>query len=97
MPSKRYRPPKVLKEWIRDESQGDLCQLIVFDNESVCSAIGSLAHSSGSKSCSWSAFTKGEMHELVISTVGYQALNEAVEFISNQTKAKEKKWWKFWR
>lgn len=96
MKNPRYRPPKILKQWVHDIPDGELYELMVFDNGSVCSACGRYAHSSGSTTCTWGEFVEGKMHDLVARTVGHQALNEAITFVSSQIKSGEKRWWQFW-
>lgn len=77
----QYVPPKALREWVRDIPEGELYGLSVFDDRTVCSAVGRYAHSSGSRSCSWEEFCDGNLDELVLKTQGQQTLGEVKAFV----------------
>lgn len=76
-----YRPPEALREWTLDIPDGAFYQLFVFDNRTVCSAVGRYAHSSGSSSCSWDEFLDGSLNDLVRSKMGVGVLSEALSYI----------------
>ena len=76
-----YRPPQKVREWTRDIADGELYQLTVFDNRTVCLASGRFAHSSGSKACSWEEFLAGSLNEIVLATMEHDALDEAIALV----------------
>ena len=76
-----YVPPKVLREWQLDISGGELHQLYVLDDRTICSAVGRYSHGSGSTTCSWDEFLDGALHGLVQDKMGPLVLGEAVAFI----------------
>ena len=82
-----YKPPKVLREWTLDVPGGELSQLFVFDNLTVCSAVGRYAHSSGSRTCSWSEFLAGTLNGVVKDKMGSSVLGEALTFIQGASRA----------
>ena len=71
-----YKQPSPLYEWKIDEPGKELNLVKILDNETVLSAYGRYAHSSGSKSVSWQEFLDGEMNELVEKTMGPKVLTE---------------------
>lgn len=77
----QYVPPKVLHKWILDIPGGELYELSVFDDRTVCSAVGRYAQSSGSKSCSWEEFRGGDLNDLIMRTQGQQTLTEVKYFL----------------
>jgi hypothetical protein len=79
-----YRPPRELKKWMNDIPNGELYVLAVLDNRTVCSSSGRYAHSSGSMSCTWEEFVGGEMHDLVIKTMGEAILAEAISRVTSE-------------
>lgn len=95
-----YKRPTILREWTLDIQGGELYMLYIRDDQTVVSAVGRYAHSSGSSQCSWDDFLGGKFDDLVIETMGIESLNEAKSFICNyQTPSsvtKKKQWWKFW-
>ncbi|MBV1776853.1 hypothetical protein KSF73_14140 [Burkholderiaceae bacterium DAT-1] len=93
MKNPHYRTPKVLKHWLNDVPGGELYELLVLDNGTVCSACGRYAHSSGSTTCTWREFLEGEMNDLAAGTVGQLALAEALTFVSIQIRTSARKWW----
>jgi len=78
-----YQQPKVLREWALDVPNGELYQCLVYDNGSVCSAVGRYAHSSGSSTCTWAQFLAGSLNDTVGKTMGAQTLSEALAFVSD--------------
>ena len=82
-----YKPPKILREWTRDIPGGDLYQLFVFDNKTVCSAVGRYAHSSGSRSCSWAEFLAGSLNGVVQDKMGPPVFCEALAFVRGSNHA----------
>jgi hypothetical protein len=76
-----YKPPRVLREWTLDIPSGDIYQLFVLDNLTVCSAVGRYAHSSGSRTCSWAEFLDGSLNDLVGDKMGSGVLGEALAFV----------------
>jgi hypothetical protein len=87
---------QVLERWVNDIPDGDLYELIIFDNHTIFLCCGRFAHSSGSKFCSWDEFIEGNMQDDVIRSVGLQALQEAQEFLSRQKNKERNTWWQFW-
>ena len=63
-------------EWKVDEPDKELYLAQILDNETVLSAYGRYAHSSGSKAVSWQEFLNGEMNELIEKTMGANVLAE---------------------
>ena len=78
-----YRQPAALREWTLDVPNGELYQLFVYDNETVCSAVGRYAHSSGSSACSWHQFLTGSLNDAVRKMMGTQTLDEALAFVAS--------------
>ena len=76
-----YRPPKKLREWIRDIADGELYQFMAFDNRTVCLAVGRFAHSSDSRTCSWAEYLAGSLNDAVRDTMGQTVLSEALAFV----------------
>lgn len=76
-----YKPPTILRRWALDIPDGELYELFVFDDLTVCSAVGRYAHSSGSKSSSWPDFLAGSLDDLVLTTMGPRVLSEARAFV----------------
>lgn len=84
MSTNNYRPPSKLKDWVNDIPNGERYELAVLDNQTICTSYGRYAHSSGSMSCSWEEFVRGEMHNLVTKTMGEAILAEAISFVTSQ-------------
>ncbi|PMN74203.1 hypothetical protein [Enterovibrio norvegicus] len=80
-----YKRPIPLCEWKIDEPDKELYLTQILDNETVLSAYGRYAHSSGSKSVSWQEFLDGEMNELVEKTMGIKVLTELLEKLKGLT------------
>ena len=76
-----YTPPKILRKWTLDIPGGELYELFVFDDETVCSAVGRYAHSSGSAFSSWGEFLSGSLNDLVRQEMGPDFLMEALAFV----------------
>ncbi|ACA87755.1 hypothetical protein [Shewanella woodyi] len=81
-----YKQPKPLFEWKIDESDKELYLASILDDETILSAYGRYAHSSGSKLVSWQEFLAGEMNELVEKTMGEEVLMELLTQLKNLTK-----------
>ena len=96
MQSSGYRPPKILKKWVRDIPNGDLHELMIFDNGTVCLAGGRTAHSSGSSACSWQEFLGGKLHSQVESAFGAEVLAKSVKYVRGIVGSSRKRWWQFW-
>lgn len=79
--SQKYVPPQAIRKWERDIPGGELYQFIVFDNGTVCAAYGRYSHSSGASQCGWAEFERGQLNELVRSTMGESVLTEALAVI----------------
>lgn len=77
-----YVPPKPLREWRFDDPARELYQLLVMDDQTVCSAFGRYAHSSGATACSWSDFVAGALDDVVTGAHGANVLTEAREFVA---------------
>jgi len=77
-----YVPPKPLREWRLDDPTSELYQLLVMDDQTVLSAYGRYAHSSGSTACSWSDFVAGAIDDVVTRTQGVEVLTEARQFVA---------------
>lgn len=75
----RYTPPKTLRSWTLDIPGGDLYELFLFDNGTLCAASGRVAHASGSSQCSWQEFEQGKLHDLIRRTMGDAVLAEALD------------------
>jgi hypothetical protein len=84
MSAHNYRTPSKLKEWVNDMPNGELYELAVLDNRTICSSSGRYAHSSGSMSCTWEEFVRGEMHDLVTKTMGEAILAEAISLATSR-------------
>lgn len=76
-----YKPPQMLREWVRDIAKGELYQLTALDNRTVCITVGRFAHSSGSRACSWAEFLAGSLNDTIRDTMGQGVLNEVLEFV----------------
>ncbi len=81
----KYKQPKPLFEWKIDEPDKELYLVAILDNETVLSAYGRYAHSSGSKFVSWKQFLSGEMNDLVEKTMGKQVLIELISQLNRLT------------
>lgn len=79
-----YVPPKPLREWRFDDPVSELYQLLVMDDQTVRSASGRYAHSSGSTACSWSDFVAGALDDVVTKAHGVDVLTEAREFVAQK-------------
>lgn len=75
-----YVQPKVLRWRSFDHAWSERYQLFVFDNDTVCSAVGRVAHSSGSTSCAWVEFLARARDELVASRIGLRVLGGSQGF-----------------
>lgn len=84
-------PPRTLKEWLNDIPNGGLYGITVFDNQTVCTWCGRYAHSSGSASCTWTAFIEGELHGVVVETMGKDVLDRALSFVTSELSKTERK------
>jgi hypothetical protein len=81
-----YKQPKSLFEWKIDEPDKELYLASILDDETILSAYGRYAHSSGSKLVSWQEFLAGEMNELVEKTMGEKVLMELLDKLRDITK-----------
>lgn len=79
--TQKYVPPQAIRKWERDVPGGELYQLMVFNNQTVCAASGRYAHSSGSSQCGWEEFELGQLNELVRTTMGENVLAEALAVV----------------
>lgn len=81
----KYVPPTILKKWINDIPGGDLHEAFIQDDNSVWSAGGRYAHSSGSTKVTWQEFKSGKLDETIRKTMGEAVLAEMHEFIDTRT------------
>ena len=82
-----YKPPRALREWARDIPGGELYQLYVFDDRTVCAVVGRYSHSSGSTTCTWEEFLAGSLAGVVQATMGADILGEACAYVSSLVRA----------
>lgn len=82
-----YSPPSVLRQWSSDDPAGELHQLSVLDDRTVCCAYGRYAHASGSTACSWLEFIEGRLDGVVLQELGAATLFQAREFVVNAARA----------
>lgn len=82
-----YTPPKTLRSWTLDIPGGDLYELFLFENGTICAATGRYAHASGSTQCSWKEFSEGKLHDLIRRTMGDAVLTEALDALRAATPA----------
>ena len=73
-----YVPPKTLHKWTNDIPGGELHEVFILDNRTVCSTAGRYSHSSGSSSCGWDAFLDGRLNEVVQRTMGEPIFQEVL-------------------
>lgn len=78
-PKKKYQAPRVIREWILDDPEGELYVVYITSDQKAWSACGRYAHSSGSASTTWSDFLLGDLNELVRRTMGQKVLEEMRE------------------
>ncbi|EPF74355.1 hypothetical protein GCM10025882_14840 [Acinetobacter gyllenbergii] len=64
-PKQQYQAPRVIREWILDDPEGELYLASITSDQKVWSACGRYALSSGSTSTTWSDFLAGDLNELV--------------------------------
>ncbi|NAR99923.1 hypothetical protein [Acinetobacter haemolyticus] len=83
-PKKKYQAPRVIREWILDDPEGELYVVYITSDQKVWSACGRYAHSSGSASTTWSDFLLGDLNELVRTTMGQKVLDEMIECLKQQ-------------
>ncbi len=81
-----YKQPKPLFEWKIDEPDKELYLASILDDETILSAYGRNAHSSGSKLVSWKEFLAGEMNDLVEKTMGEKILVDLLDKLENLNK-----------
>jgi hypothetical protein len=79
-----YVPPRSIRQWRNDIEGGELYELHIFNNQTVCLASGRYAHSSGSSSCTWQEFLSGQLHEGIAKSMGSEILAEAQKFVRAQ-------------
>jgi len=82
-----YSRPNVLRQWSSDDPAGELHQLSVLDDQTVCCAYGRYAHSSGSTTCSWLEFIEGRLDGVVLQAHGAVTLAQARDFVVNAARA----------
>lgn len=78
-PKKKYQAPRVIREWILDDPEGELYVAYITSDQKVWSACGRYAMSSGSTSTTWSNFLAGDLNDLVRRTMGQKVLEEMRE------------------
>lgn len=78
-------PPTILKKWINDIPGGELYEAFIQDDNSVWSACGRYAHSSGSMKVTWQEFKTGKLDDTIKNTMGETVLAEMHEFIKTRT------------
>ncbi|WAU76679.1 hypothetical protein [Acinetobacter sp. TR3] len=83
-PKKKYKAPRVIREWILDDPEGELYLASITSDQKVWSACGRYAHSSGSTSTTWSCFLAGDLNEVVRTTMGQKVLDEMIECLKQQ-------------
>lgn len=83
-PKKKYQAPRVIREWILDNPEGELYVAFITADQNVWSACGRYAHSSGSTSTTWSGFLAGDLNEVVRTTMGQKVLDEMIEYLKQQ-------------
>ncbi|MEG2883810.1 MAG: hypothetical protein RR884_04395, partial [Acinetobacter sp.] len=76
--------PRVIREWILDDPEGELYVAFITSDQKVWSASGCYAHSSGSTSTTWSGFLSGDLNDLVRKTMGQKVLDEMSECLKQQ-------------
>ena len=80
----QYQAPRVIREWILDNPEGELYVSFITADQKVWSACGRYAMSSGSTSTTWSGFLSGDLNELVRETMGQDVLEEMIECLKQQ-------------
>ena len=75
---------RVIREWILDDPEGELCVAFITSDQKVWSAFGRYAHSSGSISTTWSGFLSGDLNDLVRKTMGQKVLDEIIECLKQK-------------
>ncbi|WP_332606376.1 hypothetical protein [Acinetobacter sp. ESBL14] len=83
-PKQQYQAPRVIREWILDDPEGELYLASITSDQKVWSACGRYALSSGSTSTTWSDFLAGDLNELVRTTMGQKVLDEMIECLKQQ-------------
>ena len=83
-PKQQYQAPRVIREWIQDDPDGELYVAFITSDKKVWSTSGRYAHSSGSTSTTWSGFLAGDLNELVRRTMGKNVLEEMLECLKQQ-------------
>ena len=81
---KQNQEPRVVREWILDDPDGELYVAFITSDKKVWSTSGRYAHSSGSRSTTWSGFLAGDLNELVRRTLGKNVLEEMLECLKQQ-------------
>lgn len=81
-----YKPPKILKKWTLDISNGELYELFIFDNHTICSAVGRYGHSSGATNFTWQQLLNDEFDSHIIEIFGNNTLQEVKIFIQLKSK-----------
>ncbi|MCU4387678.1 hypothetical protein KTH40_08670 [Acinetobacter haemolyticus] len=85
---KKYREkdqaPRVIREWILDDPEGELYVVYITSDQKVWSACGRYAMSSGSTSTTWSNFLAGDLNDLVRRTMGQKVLEAMRECLKQQ-------------
>ena len=79
----KYVAPSILKKWVNDVPDGELYETFIQDDNSVWSATGRYAHSSGSVNVTWEEFKAGKIDDLIKTTMGNDVLEEMHKFIKN--------------
>jgi len=80
----KYQPPKKIKGWIKDDSDGDLHEVYISSDEKVWCTSGSFAHSSSSVSTSCAEFMAGELNDLVCKNMGQVVLDEVTNYLKQK-------------
>ncbi|QER40470.1 hypothetical protein F2A31_12465 [Acinetobacter suaedae] len=83
-PKKKYQAPRVIREWILGDPEGELYVAYITSDQKVWSACGRYAMSSGSTSTTWSNFLAGDLNDLVRRTMGQKVLEEMHECLKQQ-------------
>ena len=67
-----------------DDPDGELYLAFITSDKNVWSTSGRYAHSSGSRSTTWSSFLAGDLIKLVRRTMGQNVLEEMLECLKQQ-------------
>ena len=81
---KQNQEPRFVREWILDDPDGELYVAFIASDKKVWSTSGRYAHSSGSRSTTWSSFLAGDLITLVRRTMGQNVLEEMLECLKQQ-------------